>query len=228
MEPHTSRRQSRQRVSSPLITQNCAIAVAPQYFGTVGYYAMTASFATVYIDGRMMADKRFKSAHRCRIVDTRDEIMLTVPVSHPHGRHSWDQVMVSTHGHWWTIHLNALESAYGRTPFFEFYIDKFAAIFNGTRYSNNNMSVSQLDYECDDIIRKILGLDNRIVYIDSTSGTIEPEILDMRQCTGAEFISPQYYQLRADRLGFKQGMSILDLIFNMGPEAALVLKGVKR
>lgn len=33
-----------------------------------------------------------------------------------------------------------------------------------------------------------------------------------------------YYQVRADRLGFFPYLSILDLIFNVGPEAPLILK----
>lgn len=63
-------------------------AFAPQYFGSVEYYAVMSAFGRVYIDTDMPADKRLKTAHRCSVVDTRDEIMLTVPIVHPHGRHS--------------------------------------------------------------------------------------------------------------------------------------------
>ncbi|MDE6643883.1 MAG: WbqC family protein, partial [Muribaculaceae bacterium] len=35
-----------------------------------------------------------------------------------------------------------------------------------------------------------------------------------------------YYQVRADRLGFIPNLSILDLIFNLGPEAPLLLKKI--
>lgn len=211
-------------MKTPLVTEQGAIAVAPQYFGTIGYYTLTAAYETVFIDGNMVADKRFKAAHRCRIVDTRDEILLTVPVNHPHGRHTWNEVRVSDHGHWWTIHRNALESAYGRTPFFEFYIDKFKSVFDGSRYPSVYMTAGNLDKECDIIIRKILGLDNKVIYINNTSDFTEPNVLDFRRYTGEKFLSTEYYQLRADRLGFRQGQSILDLIFNMGPEAPIVLK----
>lgn len=198
----------------------CAI-FAPQYFGSVDYYALSAAYGRVYIDASMKADKRFKSAHRCRIVDTRDEIMLTMPVSHPHGPHSWNQTQVSTHGHWWGNHLTALESAYGRTPFFEYYIDRFCNIFDGNNYEGEGMSVADVDRKCDTIIRDILGTGNEIIYADENLSF--PETEDFRKGIYGSVTDTPYYQIRADRLGFKSGLSVLDLIFNMGPESPLVL-----
>ncbi len=196
-------------------------AFAPQYFGSVDYYALLSSFGTVYVDLGMPADKRFKSAHRCTIVDTRDEIMLTVPIVHPHGRHSWQNTPVSTHGKWWHVHRTALESAYGRTPFFEYYIDRFSDIFD-TDYADGAVSVAELDRRCDTIVREILGIDNHVVY-GAPAETIDR---DYRRCKSIALQPLEYYQLRADRLGFRHNMSILDLIFNVGPEAPLFLRKI--
>lgn len=198
---------------------------APQYFGTVGYYALSSAYGHVYVDEGMKADKRFKSAHRCRIVDTRDEIMLTMPVSHPHGHHLWTDTAVSTHGNWWNNHLTALESAYGRTPFFEFYIDRFASVFDGRKYETDSVSVAETDRLCDKIIRSILGTDNDVTY----SGCVPETNEDFKSTIDGHTTDIPYYQIRADRLGFRAGLSILDLIFNMGPESPLVLsKMVKK
>lgn len=199
--------------------QHSAI-LSPQYFGSVEYYALYALFGKVYVDTDMRADKRFKTAHRCRIVDARDEINLTVPVCPPHGDHSWNETIVSTHGKWWNIHRTALESAYGRTPFFEYYIDRFSNIFDGERYLNGEINVGQLDKDCDMIVRQILGLENKTVYGSCESA----EAADLRKYITPVIHDTEYYQIRASRLGFKAGMSIVDLIFNMGPESPLVLK----
>ena len=59
-------------------------------------------------------------------------IMLTVPTVKPHTvptPHAAD-VEVSDHGSWWSEHLTAMESTYGRTPYFEFYIDDFRQIIH--------------------------------------------------------------------------------------------------
>lgn len=214
-------------MSSRLIRfpDKCAI-FAPQYFGSVSYYALSAAYGRIYIDGSMKADKRFKSAHRCRIVDTRDEIMLTMPVSHPHGPHSWSRTLVSTHGHWWNNHLTALESAYGRTPFFEFYIDRFSGIFDGNNYEGEGMTVADVDNKCDSIIRSILGLDNETIYVSEHLPHSEAD--DFRNGDYECVTAIPYYQIRADRLGFRAGLSVLDLIFNMGPESPLVLASMIR
>lgn len=191
---------------------------APQYFGSVNYYALISAYGKIYIDLDLPADKRFKSAHRCEIVDTRDEIMLTVPIVHPHGRHSWLETPVSTHGRWWHVHRTALESAYGRTPFFEFYIDRFSPVFNAD-YADHSVSVGELDRRCDIIIREILGIDNEVIY-SNPNETVDD---DFRKIKNIELEAKEYYQLRADRLGFRAGLSILDLIFNLGPESPLYL-----
>lgn len=193
-------------------------AFAPQYFGSVDYYAALSSYGKVYVDLNLPSDKRFKSAHRCRVIDTREEIMLTVPVAKPHGPHSWLETPVSSHGRWAHVHLTALESAYGRTPFFEFYIDRFAGIFSRD-YETDLTTVGELDRECDLIVRSILGIDNDVIYSTPTE-TVDA---DFRRIKEFKASAHPYYQLRADRLGFRAGLSILDLIFNLGPEAPLHL-----
>lgn len=211
-------------MSSELIAFEDKEAVfAPQFLGSTTYYAMLALYGKVYIDKTMNADKRFKTTHRCKIVDTRDEIFLTVPISHPHGRHTWNDTLVSTHGKWWNKHLTALESAYGRTPFFEYYIDRFAPIFQGSQYENGTISISMLDIQCDKIIREILGFSNEVKYAASLE--LPGRAIDLRHNNFDNAVSiTKYYQIRADLIGFRADQSIVDLIFNMGPEAPLVLR----
>ncbi|MDE6172223.1 MAG: WbqC family protein, partial [Bacteroides sp.] len=40
-----------------------------------------------------------------------------------------------------------------------------------------------------------------------------------------QFTPQPYYQVFQERLGFLPNLSIVDLLFNMGPESVLVLKG---
>lgn len=196
----------------------------PQYLGSVGYYALMGSFRNVTIHIGMRADKRMKSTHRCKIVDTRDELTLTVPVSHPHGPHSWKETYVSTHGEWWNIHLTALESAYGRTPFFEFYIDRFMPLFKASRYENRKENVASIDCEADTVIRSILGFDNNVSVSENCNVDEHITVRDYRNFDFSIIRPVEYYQIRAGKLGFRSGLSIMDLIFNLGPEAPLILK----
>lgn len=196
---------------------------APQYFGSVAYYAEIAACKRAVIDTGMRYDKRFKSAHRCVIADTRGSLALTVPVSKPEGARHWNQTRVSHHGEWWTTHLASLETAYGRTPFFEFYIDRFKPWL-----APIDMTVTEMDCGIDAVVRRALGIDTDVAYADASSLIDGDEAIDLRRSGFGDVASVPYYQVRAHKLGFLQGMSILDLIFNMGTEAPLVLAQMRQ
>lgn len=205
---------------SPLIRfEGECCALPPQYLGSVGYYALMAAYESAVIDISMRYDKRFKSAHRCEIASTHGRMTLTVPV----GKASllgkgWNQAPVSDHGEWWSDHIVSLESAYGRTPFFEYYVDRIRPWLSRPQ----GITVGELDAALDGEIRRMLHLDTRVSYsiADAPRG-----YADYRRSMPS-LPTPPYYQVRADRLGFISGMSILDLIFNLGPEAQIALKQI--
>ncbi|MCI9607623.1 MAG: WbqC family protein [Muribaculaceae bacterium] len=210
-------------MASPLIKfPQKSIVLPPQFFGSIGYYALAAAYGKVYIHNGMRFDKRFKSTHRTTIADTRGTIELTVPVSKPHSssQAAWSDITVSAHGGWWNVQLTALESAYGRTPFFEFYIDSLKHLFSADMCGR---PVTELDREADTAVRALLGLDNEVIYLE---GSELPEYAYDARKTELPQASEPYYQVRADKLGFIPGLSILDLLFNLGPEAPLYLKKV--
>ncbi|MDE5643973.1 MAG: WbqC family protein [Muribaculaceae bacterium] len=190
----------------------------PQLFGSTAYYATAARFGDTAVDYSMRADKRFKSAHRYKIVDTRGEICLTMPVCHLSGQRGWNDVELSDHGQWWKLHLTALESAYGRTPFFEFYIDRFLPLLTDPAESEYR-TVGDIDRQADRLVRQILELPPALDMQD-----VPPEHTDLRRHDFDSMNVEKYWQIRADKLGFHPNLSILDMIFNIGPESALVIR----
>ena len=186
-------------------------------FAPVQYYALVAQLPATAIDWRQRADKRFKAAHRYDIADTRGRLALTVPVEHLSGGLTWGQVAVSAHGQWWHQHRVSLESAYGRTPFFEFYIDRFLPLLADPAGSAFG-TVGAMVGEADRLIRQILLLPEAA----GVTGPAQPVPLPPGALAAAAF--RPYWQVRAASQGFHAGLSILDLIFNLGPEAALYLR----
>lgn len=205
----------------------------PRYFGSVGYYAEVAACGgNAVMDGTMLFDKRRKQVHRCDIADVNGVVQLTVPVGKPHGipRATWSNVRVSNHGRWWHVHRVTLESAYGRTPFFEFYIDRFAP-FLSAEAVEHYPSIIDLDAAIDAVIREILllppapvlnavakeeGLSGRDSAVPAGQAAAFPNL-------SSGMIEKPHYQVRAAGLGYIPGLSVLDLIFNLGPEAPLYL-----
>ena len=68
-------------------------------------------------------------------------------------------------------------------------------------------------------------IDNDIRY--DAAETCTDNVVDLRHADfGTIGCETEYYQIRADRLGFRSGLSVLDLIFNVGTEAPLILKRI--
>lgn len=230
-------------------------------FGSVDYYATMGAFSHVIIDDTLRYDKRCKSTHRFTVADTHGIKNLTVPVGKPDGVKGplrWSDITLSRHGMWWHVIEETLASAYGRTPFFEFYIDRLRPFFASTTVDDYH-DVATLCRESDRAIRAILKLDNDITYASTLKAertmqppgdktafrelqppgdktTLQPPgdkiaaqeagdktALYKTEEIGAEIRPVEYYQVRADKFGFLPDLSILDLIFNMGPESPLIL-----
>ena len=195
-----------------------------RYYGSISYYASMAACGKAVIQSNALYDKRAKAVHRCVVADTHGQVALTVPVAKPHGipHATWEDVRLSDHGAWWHVHKVTLESAYGRTPFFEFYIDRFLPYLQ-RGVMDLCPTVAQLDLALDDIIRQILLIDTEVT--TSEAGSDRPADGGVFRCpeTGA---FPAYYQVRAATQGFIPDLSVLDLIFNLGPEAPLYLRNL--
>ncbi len=209
-----------------------ATALLPlRYYGSIGYYALMGACGKAVIGTGELFDKRAKDSHRCTIADTNGELRLTVPVTKPHGipRARWTDVAISDHGEWWHNHRVSLESAYGRTPFFEFYIDRLLP-FLDSGVCGRYHDIASLDIAIDAEIRRILSIET-----DVSAGTFRAAedaakasgdvLYTIADAPSAESLPP-YYQVRSITQGFLPGMSILDLIFNLGPESPLYLREV--
>ncbi len=205
-----------------LITDRIGV-FAPRMFGSVGYYALMSRYQNVMVDNSVRYNKRDKEVHRYRISHTQGPLGLTVPVSRERGSFlsgnlTWEDVSVSAHGRWWEVHLTALDSAYGRTPFYEFYRDRLLPLF-APRPLPEPETITGLISRANSIILPIAA--PRTELVDTL-----PEKEKTEDLTRADYIltaQPPYYQVRADRLGFLTNLSILDLIFNLGPETPLYL-----
>lgn len=169
-----------------------------------------AAFGNVVIDTERRYNKREKDIHRCSISGPNGVQRLTVPVEKPeewHGTRISD-VRVSSHGEWWNVHWGAICSAYGRTPYFEYYADDLLPAFTG-----RIDSLVELDAVIGRFCCKALGIALPGNEIRGEATRTFPVISDV-----------SYYQIWADRYGFLPGLSVLDLIFNMGPESPLILR----
>lgn len=221
MEPHTQGRKSRQVITPLTRHPGTTVILEPRYYGSIAWYATMAAYENAIVDYSARYDKRHKLTHRTTIADVNGPLDLTMPISLPadrgEGPLTWEWMLVSPHDEWWNIHRVTLESAYGRTPFFEFYIDRFLPALTAGCI-DRFPTLLDINSYIDRQIRGILGIPVEPLPVEPPG-----EVVDLRRSEPAIDCYPTYYQVRADRLGFIGGLSILDLIFNLGPEAPLYL-----
>lgn len=163
------------------------------------------------------------------IPTTNGPLSLTIPTNHNTSLAMKD-IRISDHANWRHVHWNALLSAYGESPFFEYYQDDIRPFFE-KKYEflfDFNMETTEKMIELLDIRPKISITE---AYIQSKELKEEDEIRDFRDAIrpkkplpDAEF-APQryYYQVYEQKHGFQPNMSILDLLFNEGNEAIFYL-----
>ena len=193
------------------------MALPPAFCAPAARFAVIAAHGgRVAVDAGRRFDKRFKSTHRCTIADVRGPLMLTVPIDKPacYRTASWGDITVSSHGNWPPVMVTALESAYGRTPFFEFYIDRIAPLL----LSAPGRRLVDLDHDLEALICRFLS----IPYISDCGNG---DLVDAPEIPSPALEEP-YWQVRADKLGFIPGLSVLDVLFNLGPDGSAYLRSL--
>ena len=185
---------------------------------------------TVYIEAcETYAKQTFRN--RCVIATANGTQALTVPVERPAdielNRCPIRDLRISDHGRWRQLHWNALQSAYSESPFFEYYADDLRPFFE-RRYDylfDYNMAIIETMCELLDVRPDI-----RLTCDYVPSAFLHPGTIDYREAItpkhpadDPDFTPRPYYQVFASRTGFIPNISILDLLFNMGPEGVFWL-----
>ena len=147
--------------------------------------------------------------NRCWIDSPNGALALTIPVEKPVGHILMQDVRISDHGNWRHQHWNALVSSYRQTPFFEYYEDDFAPF-----YIKKWTFLADFNEELMGIVCKLIDLDIPVRRTTSYQGS---------QTISNDFKPHPYYQVFASRHHFLPDLSIVDLLFNMGPESILYL-----
>lgn len=170
--------------------------------------------------------------NRCLIATTQGILALTVPVDRPSTVNDIKDIRVSDHGNWRHLHWNALQSAYGESPFFDYYQDDIRPFFE-QRWDfllDFNEAIRVKMCELIDIQPKVSLTDSWSDISHSSLHTLHSSIIDLREAIrpkhpGADpdFEAKPYYQVYRQKHGFLPNLSILDLLFNMGPESIFYL-----
>ncbi len=259
------------------------------YFGPVQWYQKLNRHRCIIEQHDNFVKQTYRN--RCVIASANGPQTLTVPIERYDGmKCAMRDIRISDHGNWRHLHWQALVSAYGETPFFEYYADDIRPFFEEHRWKyllDFNLDITHTLCSLLDV-RPDLTLSDHYIDADETicgSGSLSGAAASLSEafesfggavkglngaaeslggakgldgaaesfggavkglggaaeslgsssaCSlfvdyrdairpkhplpDAEFEARPYYQVRAQRHGFLPNLSVLDLLFNEGPE----------
>jgi len=198
----------------------------PTYFPSIASFAVLAQREVVWEASDNFQKQTYRN--RCHICTDKGLHALHVPIRHvggKEGRQKYGEVATDNSYPWKKIHWRSLETAYRTSPFFEFYEDGLKPLFEG-----NEDSLFALNLQTIEAILDCLGMeaptDFTQQYDPQDRGHLDARFLV--HAKGELALEPHgfapYTQVFGERHGFVPNLSVLDLLFNLGPQALDYLK----
>ena len=201
------------------------ILLHPSYFPSIEQMAAVAQAESVVFE---VEDNYQKQTYRNRayIAHSNGRLLLNVPIKHSKDgtRQQTKDVVTETAFPWQDQHWKSLQTAYRTSPYFEFYEDELAALFDdrATQLLAHNIRIFE-------VLSELIELN--VPTTMSMDYETDPKITDLRQLAVAKAkkkhsITP-YIQVFQEAHGFLHNLSVLDLLFNEGPNTLNYLETLK-
>ena len=194
------------------------------YFGPIQWYQKLYRAEKVFIE-RCETFQKQTYRNRCLIATTNGIQALTVPVcSSTPDSCLLSTTRISDHGNWRHLHWNALKSAYGESPFFDYYQDDIRPFFEQRWDYLFDFNEAIREKMCDLLdIQPSVSYTKEFTPSEGLVGDYRSVIRPKHPEPDPDFTPKRYYQVYEQKHGFLPNLSILDLLFNMGPESILYL-----
>ena len=199
------------------------------YFPPISYFALLArAEGTVWLDGSSYYVKQ-SWRNRCRILTASGPGYLNVPVVHGedlfHTPVSGVRVDYSTP--WLPKTQRAIATSYEGSPFFLYYRDALWELLERRPETLWELTLGIIRFFCAKIgIAPRLEPLKTFVPEGAMDGDYREILHPKRPDTVLRDLGLErpYWQVFRDRLGFVPGLSVMDLLFNEGPESLCFLK----
>lgn len=193
------------------------------YFPPISYFAWLIKNDLVLERKEHFVKQSLRS--RCEILGANGTLHLNVPKTKVQGKEPVDECEIFSEIDWKTQHWRSLEAAYRNSPFFDYYADELKPLFE-----KEHTYLFQLGLESTELICEFLNI--RFEPTFTSSHEVIPKELDLRNAWNKRDYSekppvkafPEYIQVFSDRHAFVPDLSILDLLFCLGPQSVEYLK----
>lgn len=202
------------------------------YLGPVEYFSQLLAHEEALIE-QFDHYRKQTYRNRCLIASADGPLALTIPTEKSEtAKCLMKDVRISDHGNWRHQHWNAFVAAYKQSPFFDYYSDEFHQFFEKRYDFLFDFNQELLEWVCEqiDMQPKISFTSDYVLDADGMDDyreSISPKY-HMDDESEATFVPKPYYQVFDTKYDFLPNLSIVDLLFNMGPESLLVLRDCQK
>ncbi|MCG6187678.1 WbqC family protein [Maribellus maritimus] len=204
---------------------NNAILLSTAYFAPVQYYSMCLKYPLVYIE-RFENFTKQTYRNRCVILGANGPIPLVIPVVKGRGPKTLiKDLKISYDVDWQRNHWRTIFSAYNSSPFFEFFKDDIFPFFE-----KKEKYLLELNMKVHETLRELLDIENETV-LTSDFESVPETALNYREIISPKnkrldvrFQPQKYTQVFSEKFDFSPNLSIIDLLFNEGPNSFTVLE----
>ncbi len=190
------------------------------YLGNIELFYYLAINESVIIDHAELYQKQtFRS--RTSILSANGVQTLSIPVERPFGKATrMFEAKISQAENWQKNHIKSIESAYRRTPFYEYYSDEIFEILSHDYEFLIDINRSLINHISDK-----LGILCKIEYSQIDLPFVEDDLRKkLSPKIESRFSTHRYIQTFEEKFGFQNNLSILDLLFNEGPNSICIIE----
>lgn len=189
------------------------------YLGPLEYYSKIKHYSDNIVLEVCEHYPKQTNRNRASIHSSNGKLNLTVPVKSGANVHTKiKDVRISYDANWQRLHWRSIQTSYRNSSFFEYYEDDFAPFFHTHTEFLFDFNIGLME-----LCLKLLKLSPNISYTTEYVKDIE-DIEDYRHA-----ISPNtqpdsyklkpYFQVFEEKNNFIPNLSIVDLLFNQGPQS---------
>lgn len=155
---------------------------------------------------------------RTKIATANGVLDLIVPILHGRKDHvRMKDIRINYDFNWQRLHWLSIQTAYRSSAYFEYYEDDFVRFYEQRYDYLFDFNIEQLQ-----LLLKSLKIQRSLIFTETYTPRVEP--LDYRETIHPKkasiLKSPKpYYQVFEDKHGFLPDLSVVDLLFNQGPQS---------
>ena len=194
-------------------------AVLPMfYLPPVEYFAQLNNYNPDWVIEKYEHFPKQTYRNRANIYSPDGMLTLVVPVIKGSKAHTpVKDVKISYDFRWQRLHWMSLQGCYRRSAYFEYYEDEFAPF-----YEKKETFLFDYNDRLFQLILKLLKIKATVDYTKTYEAEY-PELADFRHTINSkkesDFQQKPYFQVFEERHGFMKNLSIVDLLFNQGPQS---------